>query len=82
MRFENYKLLFGKLAPNLGSVMFALAGLGGATMPSLVGTVSTRFGGLKAGLYLPLAGCATMLVLYVGTTRSQKAESNLKHEEM
>ena len=73
---------FGKLTPNLGSVMFALAGLGGATMPSLVGTVSTRFGGLKAGLYLPLAGCATMLVLYVGTARSLKAKSGPVPEEI
>jgi fucose permease len=43
--------------------MFALAGLGGATMPWLVGAVSTWSGSLQAGLMVPLL--ATTLLLWL-----------------
>ena len=52
---------FGANARRIGAIMFALAGLGGATMPWFVGLVSTGTGSLRAGLLLPLAGCAAML---------------------
>ena len=55
---------FGKTAPGVRGAMFALGGLGGATLPWLVGALSTQFGALKAGLYVPLFGCLTMLALY------------------
>ena len=54
---------FGKLAPRVSGLMFALAGLGGATLPGLVGKVSTQLGSLKTGLYVPLVGSLTMLAL-------------------
>ena len=54
---------YGKLARRLGSVMFALASLGGATMPWLVGFISTRAGSLRTGLFVPLAGCLVMIIL-------------------
>ena len=57
-------LRFGRMAPRIGGAMFALAGLGGATLPWLVGSISTRFGGLKTGLWVPWIGCLVMLVLY------------------
>ncbi len=57
-------LRFGSMAPRIGGAMFALAGLGGATLPWLVGSLSTRFGGLKTGLYVPWLGCLVMLILY------------------
>jgi fucose permease len=44
--------------------MFALAGLGGATMPWLVGAVSTRFGSLQAGLIVPLLGTGALAWLH------------------
>ncbi len=44
-----------------GGVMFALASLGGATLPWLVGAVSTRFTSLQAGLLIPLTSCLLML---------------------
>jgi FHS family glucose/mannose:H+ symporter-like MFS transporter len=53
----------GSLALRTTGVAFALAGLGGATLPWLVGVLSTRFGGLKAGLSVPLAAIAVLMVL-------------------
>lgn len=55
--------VFGERSRKIGSIMFALAGLGGATMPSLVGVISTGVGGLRSGLLVPLAGCVAMLAL-------------------
>jgi fucose permease len=57
---------FGERARRVGSLMFALAGLGAAVMPWTVGLVSTRAGGLRTGLFIPAAGCAAMLLLLVG----------------
>ncbi|HEV2314616.1 MAG TPA: MFS transporter [Candidatus Acidoferrales bacterium] len=45
--------------------MFALGGLGGATLPWLVGYVSNKFGNLRAGLWVPVAGCVILLALYL-----------------
>jgi MFS transporter, FHS family, glucose/mannose:H+ symporter len=58
-------LWFGEMGVRIGGVMFALAGLGGATLPWLVGALSAHTGNLKAGLVVPLLGSAIMLVLYV-----------------
>ena len=46
--------------------VFVFAGLGGATLPWLVGLVSARTGSLAAGLIVPLAGCAAMLMMRRG----------------
>lgn len=54
---------FGAAASRVAGLMFNLAGLGGATLPWLVGFTSTRLNNLKFGLFVPLAGCAMMLVL-------------------
>jgi FHS family glucose/mannose:H+ symporter-like MFS transporter len=54
---------FGERSRRIGAIMFALAGMGGATMPWLVGLMSTRMGSLRAGLIVPLAGCAAMFAL-------------------
>lgn len=51
---------FGERSRRISAIMFALAGLGGATMPWIVGLISTGTGSLRAGLLLPLAGCAAM----------------------
>ena len=55
----------GPLAPQMGSVMFGLAGVGAACGPWLVGFTSTQLTSLKLGLIVPLVGCATMLGLYL-----------------
>ncbi len=52
---------FGAEAPRPGGVMFALASCGGATLPWLVGAVSTSLGSLTAGLTVPLLSCLLML---------------------
>jgi FHS family glucose/mannose:H+ symporter-like MFS transporter len=54
---------YGERAKRSGSVMFALAALGGATMPWLVGFTSTQAGSLRAGLLVPIAGCLAMISL-------------------
>jgi FHS family glucose/mannose:H+ symporter-like MFS transporter len=54
---------FGERSRRIGGIMFALAGLGGATMPWFVGLISTRVGSLRAGLLVPLAGCVAMFAL-------------------
>ena len=43
--------------------VFVFAALGGAILPWLVGVVSARTGNLAAGLLVPLAGCAVMLMM-------------------
>jgi len=56
---------FGSKESQVAGVMFALAGCGGATLPWLAGFVSTRVGGLRFGLAVPLLGCIVMLALNV-----------------
>jgi fucose permease len=60
--------------------MFSLASLGGASLPWLVGKVSTRFDSLRIGLTVPLASTMLMLALYVvyGSYRPVTQQS-LKH---
>ena len=55
----------GPRSPQVGSVMFALAGLGASVLPWLVGFTSTQFGSLKLGLLAILIGSALMLGLYL-----------------
>lgn len=52
---------FEPFAAELAGPMFALAGLGGAVLPWLVGYVSTRSSSLRVGLLVPLGGCLVML---------------------
>jgi fucose permease len=54
---------FHEMEKKVAGPMFALAGLGGAVMPWLVGLVSTWSGSLRAGLLVPLV--ATMLLLWL-----------------
>lgn len=54
---------FGANASPIAGFMFALAGAGGATLPWLIGWISTTSGNLNFGLFLPLAGSTMMLIL-------------------
>jgi MFS transporter, FHS family, glucose/mannose:H+ symporter len=56
---------FRAMASRVAGLMFNLAGLGGATLPWFVGLTSTRLNSLKAGLFVPLFGCFTMLLLHL-----------------
>ena len=55
---------FGASSSAIASVMFVLADVGGGLLPWIVGVVSNRYGSLKAGLFVPLFGCAAMWALY------------------
>jgi FHS family glucose/mannose:H+ symporter-like MFS transporter len=57
---------FGELASRVGGLVFALAGLGGATLPWAVGWVSTHSGSLRVGLGIPLLCSLAMVVLQIG----------------
>jgi FHS family glucose/mannose:H+ symporter-like MFS transporter len=62
--------------------MFALAGLGGATMPWLVGAVSTCSGSLQAGLMVPLLGTGILLWLHaIENTGSQEVTPSVDPAE-
>jgi MFS transporter, FHS family, glucose/mannose:H+ symporter len=54
---------FGAMAPRIAGYMFALAAAGGATLPWLVGYISTRQGSLQYGLFVPLFASIVMLIL-------------------
>jgi MFS transporter, FHS family, glucose/mannose:H+ symporter len=56
---------YGEKAKRLGGVMFALAALGGASIPPAVGIVSQHANSLREGLLVPLAGSLTMLGIVV-----------------
>jgi MFS transporter, FHS family, glucose/mannose:H+ symporter len=60
---------YGERARRVGSILFGLSALGGASMPWLVGFFSTREGSLKAGLVVPVAGCVGMLVFLCGVPK-------------
>jgi fucose permease len=55
---------FGAAATRVGSIMFTMANLGGASLPWLVGFFSSRFTDLRIGLSVPLAAGALMYALY------------------
>ena len=63
---------FGEMASRIGGLMFALSSLGGATVPWVVGALSSRFGSLRIGLTVPLLGSLTMLFLYLKNRHSPR----------
>ena len=65
----------GEAASRSAGPVFVLAALGGATLPSLVGVVSSRTGSLTAGLVIPLVGCVSMLGLQ--SWRSQQSRRSI-----
>lgn len=72
---------FGAAASRVGSIMFTLGNLGGASLPWLVGYCSDRFGSLKVGLAVPLVACIGMYALYTfqwgGTAPETKPETGI-----
>ena len=56
---------FGERAGASAAPIFATGGLGGAVVPSLVGTVSDRFSSLRAGLVVPLVVNVVIITLQV-----------------
>lgn len=60
------------VAPGLMGPLFAMGGLGGATVPLLVGLTSTLSGQLRAGLLVPLAALLGMLTLQAFARRPRR----------
>lgn len=67
---------FGSAASRVGSVMFAMANLGGACLPWLVGFCSTHFGSLRVGLAVPLIAGMLMYVSYSSQWKSAQPQSD------
>jgi MFS transporter, FHS family, glucose/mannose:H+ symporter len=68
---------FGAGASSIGSLMFAVANLGGASLPWLVGYWSTRFASLKVGLAVPLVAGILMVLLYFGDWKLGVVETSV-----
>ena len=64
---------FGPAASRVGSVMFTMANLGGASLPWLVGYASNRFGSLRIGLAGPLIAGIAIFALYFSNWKSTPA---------
>jgi MFS transporter, FHS family, glucose/mannose:H+ symporter len=64
---------YGPRAKHVGGFLFALASLGGAAGPWLVGAVSKYSGNLRMGLLVPLAGAITMICLVLLLRRQTSA---------
>ncbi|MCU1319060.1 MAG: hypothetical protein JWP98_578 [Edaphobacter sp.] len=60
--------------PGLGP-LFALASVGGATLPWLTGAISTHFNSLRSGLTVPAFGAIAFLLLSKGITGSTPAKA-------
>jgi len=60
---------FADASARAAAAAFACAGLGGATVPWLVGVWSTAAGSLRAGLVVPLIGCLSMIALHAYRAR-------------
>lgn len=66
---------FGEAGPRVAGPIFAFGGLGGASLPWLVGFASQHGGGLRTGLSVPLAAVLLMglVLLVVGRTQGDDA---------
>ncbi len=67
---------FGPEASRRAGWLFALGGLGGATLPWLVGFLSTEFGTLRAGLAVPLLATFAMTILHLYSHRWSTVHSS------
>jgi fucose permease len=56
---------FGARASQKAGILSAMGGLGGATLPWVVGLASTQFGSLRSGLLITLVSTLVMIVLQI-----------------
>jgi len=64
---------YGMAARKFGGLVFSMASFGGSALPWLVGVTSTRFGSLRIGLLVPLAGCLVMATVVAALHRQRSA---------
>jgi fucose permease len=62
----------GAQGARVTGAVFAMAALGGATVPWAVGAISTRFDSLRLALAAPLVCSLMMIVLQLRETRSAR----------
>lgn len=65
--------VFGRRASRVAGATFAMAGLGGATIPWLVGVLATNGGSLRLALGVPLICIAAMLAVQGSSSRKAAA---------
>jgi FHS family glucose/mannose:H+ symporter-like MFS transporter len=63
---------YGMAARKFGGLVFSMASFGGSALPWLVGVTSTRFGSLRIGLLVPLAGCLVMATVVTALHRQRR----------
>ncbi|MBV9339656.1 MAG: MFS transporter [Acidobacteria bacterium] len=56
---------FGAASRRASGAVFASGNVGGAVLPWVVGALSTQFGSLRVGFFIPLGGVIAMLVFYI-----------------
>jgi FHS family glucose/mannose:H+ symporter-like MFS transporter len=56
---------FRNSARRASGVVFASGNMGGAVLPWLVGVISTHFGSLRLGFFVPLVAVTVMLAFYI-----------------
>jgi FHS family glucose/mannose:H+ symporter-like MFS transporter len=70
---------FGDSARRASGAVFGSGNVGGAVLPWVVGAVSTRYGNLRAGFFVPLLGVILLLTFYLWNSGSKSfsTESSL-----
>jgi MFS transporter, FHS family, glucose/mannose:H+ symporter len=68
--FAIFTQRLGAQASQLSGLFFVVAGLGGASIPWLVGFTSTSLGDLRLGLLIPSFGVASMILLQIAIIRT------------
>jgi MFS transporter, FHS family, glucose/mannose:H+ symporter len=68
---------FEDISPRDSGFIFAMGTLGGAVLPWIVGTVSTRTGSLRWGFVVPLLGTIAMLTFYVTQSRQDRGAEHV-----
>jgi FHS family glucose/mannose:H+ symporter-like MFS transporter len=66
---------FGDSARRASGPVFGSGNMGGATLPWVVGAVSTHYGSLRVALFVPLLGVAAMLAFYITNSLSRDQTS-------
>jgi fucose permease len=56
---------FRESSRSASGAVFASGNMGGAVLPWLVGVISTHFGSLRLGFFVPLAAVTIMLAFYI-----------------
>lgn len=66
---------FGESASRVGSLMFTVANLGGASLPWVVGYFSEHFGSVRAGMVVPLMAAGMIFMLYLANWKANPTEA-------